>query len=70
MQIAKWAARIGAAFYVLWGVFLSSSVAPAGAIARPSMVPTQPSTIASIAGPNADAGGRSSKPWPIAASTA
>src|ERR1700680_633115 len=21
MQIAKWAARIGAAFYVLWGVF-------------------------------------------------
>jgi hypothetical protein len=49
---------------------ISSSAAPAGAIARPSMVPTQPSTIGSIAGPNADAGGRSSKPWPIAASTA
>ena len=49
---------------------ICSSAAPAGAIVRPSMVPTRPSTIASIAGPNGDGGGRFSKPWPIAASTA
>jgi Transposase IS200 like len=49
---------------------ICSSAAPAGATVRPSMVPTRPSTIASIAGPNGDGGGRFSKPWPIAVSTA
>ncbi len=47
-----------------------SSAARAGVIARPNMVPTRPSTIASIAGPSADIGRRSSRRWPMAARTA
>ena len=45
--------------------FTCFSAAHAGAIARPSMVPTRRSTIASIAGPSADIGRRSSKPGPL-----
>jgi transposase len=55
---------------IISGIIHMLQCGAAGAIARPSMVPTRPSIIASIAGPNEDAEERSSRAWSIAVGTA